>query len=152
MSSRMKGIPCALGLLSLLVTAGCSAISGPDTATLEAKQRAAVKGNFVPLKLSLSKIMVRPLQGTASARPSVGIAGPIEVAAGPQRLFATFCAPSGGQFSCRSPRILEFDAEAGHLYRVDGSFNKQMWIVDTESGAVVSRSDGFTQLTATATF
>ena len=140
MSQPRKRALRALGLLPLLAAAGCSVIAPIDSGRLESQRHTSIEGRFVPLKLGVSKITVRPLQAEDSAKPLVGYPGPVEVAAGPQRLFANFCAGASALLSCRAPALLEFDAEAGHIYAVDGSLNDQMWVVDTGNGAIVARS------------
>ena len=152
MSPRSNRLLCTLSLLALLASAGCSVIRPIDADRLEAQQRASVEGRFVPLKLGVSKITVRPLHAEDATKPLVGYPGPVEVAAGPQRFFANFGAGSSALLSCRTPALLEFDAEAGHIYAVDGSLNDQMWVVDTGNGAIVARSRRYTQEVATTEF
>lgn len=125
----------------LLFTAGCGALKSEAGAPGEGDQPASIQGQFVPLKIAVSKITVLPLAADEWRRPLVGIPGTIEVPPGPQRLFANFCAASAAPLSCRDGRVIEFDAEAGHSYRVDGSLNEKMWVVDTDTGAIVARSD-----------
>lgn len=149
---RSNRILCALGLLSILASAGCSLIRDIDPGKLEAQQRASIEGRFLPLKLGVSKITVRPLHQEDAVKPLVGYPGPVEVAAGPQRLFANICAASAALLSCRTPALLTFNAEAGHIYAVDGSLNDQMWVVDTANGAIVARSRHYTLEAATAGF
>lgn len=145
MSPRSNRIFRALGLLALSATAGCSLFNAPDLGRLEADQRAAVEGKFVPLRLGVSKITVRPVHEADAAKPLVGYPGQVEIAAGPQRLFANLCGPSSALLSCRGAALLEFEAEAGHAYRVDADLNEQMWIVDAETGAIVARSRPFAE-------
>lgn len=145
MSQRRKRALRALGLLPLLAAAGCSVIAPIDSGRLQAQRHASIEGRFVALELGVSKITVRPLQAEDSAKPMVGYPGPVEVAAGPQRLFANLCAGSSALLSCRAPALLEFEAEAGHIYAVEGSLNHQMWVVDTASGAIVARAQRFRQ-------
>ena len=140
MSPRSNLAIRALGLLALSATAGCSLFNPPDLERLEADNRAVIEGKYVALKLGVSKITVRPMHEPDAAKPLVGYPGTVEIAAGPQRLFANVCGPSSALLSCRSAALLEFDAEAGHAYKVDGNLNEELWIVDAETGAIVARS------------
>ena len=125
-----------LALVAAGLAAACTPVKTYPGPELSASETAVISGQFVPLNIGTSKIMVAPIN-EGGGEPFSGYSAPVAVLPGNQNLVAAFCAPSGAVLSCRDRRLLQFEAEAGHSYAVEGSDHDHIWVVDTDSGEVV---------------
>ena len=130
-----------LAVLAAGLAGACAPVKTYPGPELSANETAVISGQFVPLNIGTSKIMVAPINegaGELLSEPLMaGYSHPVAVLPGNQNLLAAFCAPSGATLSCRDRRLLQFEAEAGHSYAVEGSDHDHIWVVDTDTGEVV---------------
>lgn len=125
-----------LAVLAAGLAAACAPVKTYPGPELSANETAVISGQFVPLNIGTSKIMVAPLD-EGGGEPLSGYSAPVAVLPGSQNLLAAFCAPSGAALSCRDRKLLQFEAEAGHSYAVEGSDHDRIWVVDIDTGEVV---------------
>lgn len=125
-----------LAVLAAGLAAACAPVKTYPGPELSANETAVISGQFVPLNIGTSKIVIAPLT-EGGGEPLSGYSAPVSVLPGSQNLLAAFCAPSGAALSCRDRTLLQFEAEAGHSYAVEGSDHDRIWVVDTDTGEVV---------------
>lgn len=126
-----------LAVLAAGLASACAPVKTYPGPELSASETAVISGQFVPLNIGTSKIMVAPINEGGGEPLMAGYSHPVAVLPGNQNLLAAFCAPSGATLSCRDRRLLQFEAEAGHSYAVEGSDHDHIWVVDTDTGEVV---------------
>lgn len=131
------GLLTGLVVLAAGLASACAPVKTYPGPELSASETAVISGQFVPLNIGTSKIMVAPINEGGGEPLMAGYSHPVAVLPGNQNLLAAFCAPSGATLSCRDRRLLQFEAEAGHSYAVEGSDHDHIWVVDTDTGEVV---------------
>ena len=131
------GLLTGMAVLAAALAAGCAPVQTYPGPELSASETAVISGQFVPLNIGTSKIMVMPVNEGGGEPLTAGYSHPVAVLPGNQNLLAAFCAPSGATLSCRDRRLLQFEAEAGHSYAVEGSDHDHIWVVDTDTGEVI---------------
>ena len=120
----------------LLAIAGCATTKrmyeGP---ALPPEQTATIKWSVHYYVLSGSSTSIREVDGKDVPLGP----GPIEVLPGEHEITCTVDLAIGYGGVTSPPQNLYFQAEAGHVYRVDGSFmNGHIWIVDETTGVEVA--------------